>query len=169
MEANTILHYLAHYGTMFIFIIIFLEYLNVPGLAAAIIMPLVGIWCAQSGINLIFAIFISSIAGLAASIMLYFLGVFFGDKLINKYLNKYPKQKNYINKKIDYIREKGNIGVFISRFIPAVRTLISVPAGVVKLNFFKFTMYSFIAIAIYNSAFISAGFFLGNGVFKIIG
>ena len=85
------------------------------------------------------------------------------------YLNKYPKQKEYINKKIDYIRDKGNTGVFISRFIPAVRTLISVPAGLVKLNLTKFTVYSFIAIAIYNSIFISAGYLLGNSVFKYIG
>lgn len=169
MEANTIFQYLAQYGTLFIFIIIFLEYLNVPGLAAAIIMPLVGVWCAKSEINLLFAIFISAIAGLAASWILYFLGLFFGDVIVNKYLNKYPKQKEYINKKIDYIRDKGNTGVFISRFIPAVRTLISVPAGLVKLNLTKFTVYSFIAIAIYNSIFISAGYLLGNSVFKYMG
>ena len=169
MAANTILQYLAHYGMFFIFIIVFLEYLNVPGLAAAIIMPMVGIWCAQSGMNLIFAIFTSAIAGLAASWILYLLGLLFGDVIVDKYLDKYPKQKAYINKKIEYIREKGNAGVFISRFIPAIRTLISVPAGVVKLNFVNFTVYSFIAIAIYNSAFISAGYFLGNGIFKLIG
>ena len=89
MEANTIFQYLEQYGTLFIFIIIFLEYLNVPGLAAAIIMPLVGVWCAKSEINLLFAIFISAIAGLAASWILYFMGLFFGDVIVNKYLNKY--------------------------------------------------------------------------------
>lgn len=169
MAANTILQYLTHYGMFFIFIIVFLEYLNVPGLAAAIIMPMVGIWCAQSGMSLIFAIFISAIAGLAASWILYLLGLLFGDVIVNKYLDKYPKQKAYINKKIEYIREKGNAGVFILRFIPAIRTLISVPAGMVGINFAKYIIYSFIAITIYNGIFIIAGYFIGYGVFNIIG
>lgn len=81
MELNTVFQYLSHYGIAFIFIIIFLEYLNMPGLAAAIVMP----------------------------------------------------------------------------------------AGLLKLNFAKFITYSFVAIIIYNGAFISAGYFLGYGVFKIIG
>lgn len=169
MELNTVFQYLSHYGIAFIFIIIFLEYLNMPGLAAAIVMPVVGIWCSQSNINLILVIFVSSIAGVIASCILYFLGLYFGDFFINKYLSKYPKQKQFIEEKVKYIREKGNKGVFISRFIPAIRTLISMPAGLLKLNFAKFITYSFVAIIIYNGAFISAGYFLGYGVFKIIG
>lgn len=168
MEANVIFQYLTQYGILFIFIVIFLEHLNVPGLAAAIIMPLVGLWCAESGINLIFAILISTIAGLAASCILYFLGVFLGITILNRYLFRYPKQKAYIHEKINYIREKGNIGVFISRFIPAVRTLISFLAGIVKVEFLKFLSYSFLAIALYNTIFISAGYFLGNSIFKYV-
>lgn len=41
--------------------------------------------------------------------------------------------------------------------------------GIILLNLTKFTVYSFIAIAIYNSIFISAGYLLGNGVFKYMG
>ena len=41
--------------------------------------------------------------------------------------------------------------------------------GIILLNLTKFTVYSFIAIAIYNSIFISVGYLLGNGVFKYMG
>ncbi|BBF45455.1 hypothetical protein lbkm_4222 [Lachnospiraceae bacterium KM106-2] len=167
MDISSAFDCLARYGALFIFVIIFLEYLNVPGLAAAIVMPAVGIWCAKSGMNLIFAIFISVLGGLTASWILYFLGVFFGDVFMNRYLSKHPKQKEFIDKKVIYIREKGNAGVFIARFIPAVRTLISIPAGLVKLNFISFTAYSVVAITIYNAAFISAGYFMGAGALQL--
>ena len=44
MNANSILNYLSQYGVLFIFIIVFLEYLNLPGLPAGIIMPLAGFY-----------------------------------------------------------------------------------------------------------------------------
>lgn len=165
MELSSVFEYLARYGGVFIFIIMFLEHLNVPGLAAAIVMPAVGIWCAQSGMSLIFAIFLSVLGGLLASWVLYFVGLFFGTVVITKYLSRYPKQQAYIEKKIAYIKEKGNAGVFVSRFIPAVRTLISLPAGVLKLNFFRFTVFSVVAITIYNGVFISAGYLISQGIF----
>lgn len=168
MDLSSVFELFARYGSVFIFVIVFLEYLNVPGLAAAIVMPGIGIWCARSGISLIFAIILSVVGGMLASWVLYFLGVFFGDVLMNKYLNKYPKQKACIEKKIAYIREKGNTGVFISRFIPAVRTLISIPAGVVGLDFLRFSLFSVAAITIYNGAFISAGYFMGEGALRIL-
>ena len=52
MDANSILNYLSQYGVMFIFIIVFLEYLNLPGLPAGIIMPLSGLWISRGEIHL---------------------------------------------------------------------------------------------------------------------
>ncbi len=168
MDLNSLFEYFAHYGAVFIFVIVFLEYMNMPGLGAAIVMPAVGIWCSQSGINLIFAILISACAGVVASWILYFIGAFFGEVFMNKYLPKHPKQKEFIEKKVEYIREKGHVGVFISRFVPAVRTLIPIPAGLVRLDFIRFTAFSFVAITIYNGALISAGYFMGDQVFKLL-
>ena len=47
MDVNSILDYLAQYGVIFIFVIVFLEYLNLPGLPAGIIMPLAGLWISR--------------------------------------------------------------------------------------------------------------------------
>ena len=51
MNANSILNYLSQYGVLFIFIIVFLEYLNLPGLPAGIIMPLAGLWVSRGEMN----------------------------------------------------------------------------------------------------------------------
>ena len=74
MDANSILNYLSQYGLIFIFIIVFLEYLNLPGLPAGIIMPLAGLWISRGEMNFLFVLILSVIAGVIGSWVLYFLG-----------------------------------------------------------------------------------------------
>ena len=168
MDANSLLDYLSQYGTVFIFIIIFLEYLNLPGLPAGIIMPVVGLWVSRGNMNFLIVIIISVVAGLIGSWCLYFLGFYGGNFLLEKYTTKFPKQKQYIENKLEYLRSKGGKGVFISRLIPVARTIIAIPAGVLKMNFLKFTVYSAMGIFIWNIVFISAGYILGEGILKYI-
>ena len=54
-----VVEYFARYGLIFVFLIIFLEYLNFPGLGAAIIMPAIGMAVAKSGVNFFLALGIS--------------------------------------------------------------------------------------------------------------
>ena len=142
MDVNSILDYLAQYGVIFIFVIVFLEYLNLPGLPAGIIMPLAGLWISRGNMNFPFVLFLSVIAGVIGSWCLYFLGFYGGNFLLDKYINKFPKQKEYIDEKLEYLRSKGHIGVFISSLLPVARTIIAIPAGVLKMDFLKYTVYS---------------------------
>jgi len=168
MNANSILNYLSQYGLIFIFIIVFLEYLNLPGLPAGVIMPLAGLCISRGEMNFIFALMLSVIAGVIGSWVLYFLGFYAGNFLLDKYIKRFPKQKKYIDEKLEYLRSKGHMGVFISRLIPVARTIIAIPAGVLKMNFFKYTVYSAMGIFIWNTTLISAGYILGEGIFKYI-
>ena len=94
---------------------------------------------------------------------------YYNPFLLKKYTNKFPKQKDYIDEKLKYLKDKGHMGVFISRLIPVARTIIAIPAGVLKMDFLKYTIYSACGIFIWNGVFISAGYILGEGIFKYIG
>lgn len=168
MQIDSILNYLSQYGLVFIFIIVFLEYLNLPGLPAGIIMPTEGLWVSRGNINFLVVLILSVLAGVIGSWCLYFLGLYGGNFLLEKYTKKFPKQKQYIENKLEYLRSKGGKGVFLSRLIPVARTIISIPAGVLKMNFLKFTLYSVVGIFIWNTVFISAGYILGEGILKYI-
>ena len=117
MDANSLLDYLSQYGIVFIFIIIFLEYLNLPGLPAGIIMPVAGLWVSRGNMNFLIVVILSVVAGLIGSWCLYFLGFYGGNFLLEKYTTKFPKQKQYIENILEYLRSKGDKGVFISRLI----------------------------------------------------
>lgn len=157
-DINNILQYINQYGYIFLAIIVFLEYLNLPGLPAGIIMPAAGILVKYDGLNFIYTLIISVIAGLLGSFALYSLGYYCGKPILNKIQNKFPKLKKAIYKTYKYMDRYGNLGVLIARVIPVARTLISLVAGTFNVNFVKFTLYSVIGITIWNFAFIYAGY-----------
>ena len=66
------------------------------------------------------------------------------------------------------IRRKGCFGIFVSKLIPMVRTLISIPAGVLKINFVKYSISSAFGVFLWNLVFVGAGYFLGDAVFEHI-
>lgn len=93
MTMDVIMQYFARYGGIAIFVIVFLEYLNLPGFPAGVIMPLAGVWAARGNIKFIPALLITIAAGLAGSLILYYLGYKGGELFLQKYLNKFPKQR----------------------------------------------------------------------------
>ena len=74
MDTTLITNYFELYGGLAIFVIVLLEYLNLPGFPAGIIMPLAGVYAAKGGLSLLSAITISVAAGELGSWILYFLG-----------------------------------------------------------------------------------------------
>ena len=62
------------------------------------------------------------------------------------------------------IRQRGCLGIFISKLIPMVRTLVSIPAGVLKIDFLKYTLSSAMGVFVWNLIFVGAGYFLGDAV-----
>lgn len=164
MTMDVIMQYFARYGGVAIFVIVFLEYLNLPGFPAGVIMPLAGLWAAKGNIRFIPALIITVAAGLAGSLILYYLGYKGGELFLQKYLARFPKQRPAIEKKLAWIREKGSVGIFVSKLIPMVRTLVSIPAGVSKMNLVQYTVSSTLGIFLWNLFFVGAGYFLGDTI-----
>ena len=168
MTMEVIMEYFARYGGIGIFVIVLLEYLNLPGFPAGVIMPLAGIWAAKGQIHFIPALIITVAAGLTGSLILYWLGYKGGELFLQRYLNKFPKQRPVIEENLSWVKEKGSVGIFISKLIPMIRTLISIPAGVAKMNLAKYTVSSTLGIFVWNLFFVGAGYFLGDAVISYL-
>ena len=168
MTMEVIMQYFARYGGIGIFVIVLLEYLNLPGFPAGVIMPLAGLWAARGQIHFISALIITVAAGLTGSLILYWLGYQGGELFLQKYLNKFPKQRPMIEEKLSWVGEKGSVGIFISKLIPMIRTLVSIPAGVCKMNLAKYTLSSTLGIFVWNLFFVGAGYFLGDAVINYL-
>lgn len=83
---------------------------------------------------------------------------------MQKYLNKFPRQRPVIEEKLEWVREKGGVGIFVSKLIPMIRTLVSIPAGVSKMDLVKYTVSSTLGILVWNLFFVGAGYFLGDAI-----
>ena len=151
MDIQALTQYFLQYGAVFIFVIVLLEYLNLPGFPAGVIMPLAGIWAARGQIGLGMALLLALAAGL--------LG---GHVLLERYLKKFPAQRPVIEKNFAMLERRGAIGIFISKLIPMVRTVISIPAGVIRMNFIKYSVSSALGIFVWNFFLIGAGYWLGD-------
>lgn len=158
---DVVMQYMKDYGYIYLFIIVYLEYLNLPGLPAGIIMPAAGLLIARADMSFLYAIGLSVLAGLLGSYTLYGIGYFIGKPAVDKVYNKYKKVRPAVDKSIHYVEAYGNKGVFISRLIPVARTLISLVVGTVRMNLWTFTFYSIGGITLWNLVFILAGYVVG--------
>ena len=168
MDIQALTQYFLQYGAVFIFVIVLLEYLNLPGFPAGVIMPLAGIWAARGQIGLGMALLLALAAGLLGSWILYGLGRLGGHVLLERYLKKFPAQRPVIEKNFAMLERRGAIGIFISKLIPMVRTVISIPAGVIRMNFIKYSVSSALGIFVWNFFLIGAGYMMGDQVFHLL-
>lgn len=168
MDIQMLTEYFLRYGAFFIYLIVLLEYMNLPGFPAGLIMPLAGIWAAKGQISFPIVMILTVAAGMTGSWILYLLGRWGGPKVMGWYFKKFPKHQNVIEEKMEMLREKGSIGVFISKLLPMVRTLISIPAGMVQMNFVKYTVSSLLGIILWNLGFVGAGYFFGEAAIRVL-
>ena len=117
-------------------------------------MPAAGILASRNNQSIVLVVFISVVAGVLGSIVLYLIGYYGGAILLDKLGLKFPKVQPTIRKSSTILKEKGLFGVFLCRLLPVLRTIVSIIAGSVRMNFFKFLIYSTPGIFLWNLGFV---------------
>lgn len=128
---------------------------------AELILPLAGYWVFQGDFQLIPTIIAGTIGGTTGPLTLYLLGRYGGRPFIEKY-GKYIFIRSHQLDASDRFFEKYGGGVaFFGRFLPGVRTLISIPCGMAKMNVVKFSVFTFLAMLPITSVYVYLGYKLG--------
>jgi membrane protein DedA with SNARE-associated domain len=96
----------------------------------------------------------------------YILGYYLGGPVIKTLIHKYGKyiflnESHYLQAE-KFFREKWAITTFIGRFIPAVRQVISIPAGVFRMNFVVFSIWTILGAGIWNLILIAIGYYASD-------
>lgn len=165
---NYVINVMNKYGYFGILFLITIENIF-PPIPSEVILTLGGFMTKQEGVNLnLLGVIISSTIGsVIGAIMLYFVGFIFNKdrliKIVNSKLGKILHLKiDNIKKSDDNFNKNGNLTVLYSRFIPIVRSLISIPAGMNKMNFILFLIYTTIGSFIWNTVLVSLGALVGE-------
>jgi membrane protein DedA with SNARE-associated domain len=153
-----VLDYISKYGLIFLFVIVFLEYLSIPGIPSGVIMPAGGVLVAYGDYSFMVVFLLSMIAGILGSLILYFIGYYIGNSALDWVYNKFYKSRTSIDKVLSYFDKFGQRGIFICRLFPFARTWVSLIAGTVRSNIRTFILYSVLGMSIWNSLFITIGY-----------
>lgn len=114
----------------------------------------------------IFTFWGAFITGLLGSVFcamtIYFIGYFGGRPFINKYGKYFFMKEEDIKKSDSWFNKYGLLASLIGRNIPIIRTLISLPIGIMKLSFTKFIIYTTIGSIPWTFVFVYVGYALGS-------
>ncbi len=144
---------------LIIFIIMFLEALNLTGIPAIVIIPAIGVFIKNSGHSFFVVFAIASFASILGSIAYYLVSSKFGNVIYNFFFNKFPSTQKSLTKAKEVAEQYGAKMCLIGRMIPTVRTFISLMSGIFKVKFKDYIIYSSIGILVWNLVLISLGYF----------
>lgn len=144
-----------------IFFLMVAESALIP-IPSEIIMPFSGFLVSTGELDFVYVVLAGSIGNLAGSIIAYYAGSRLGREFILRYGKYVLLKKSHLELTESYFKKYGDRSTFIGRMLPAVRTYISLPAGLVRMNMKKFVVYTIIGSIIWNSALTYIGVQLGN-------
>jgi len=124
------------------------------------VMPFAGFLIVTESFSWTGVIFFSTLGSIIGSTISYYLGYWGGRPLVLKVGKYLLLDKSHLDATERYFTKKGDITILIARFIPVIRHLISVPAGIAKMNFWKFITYTIIGAACWNTILTVAGYYL---------
>lgn len=142
-----------------------------PPLPSEIILPLAG-FTAKLGnsFGLVEAIIWATAGSLLGAIILYWIARWFGRDRTRYWMAKIPLMNmSDVDKTEEFFTNHNRSTVFFGRMLPIFRSLISLPAGVVKMPMLQFIVLTTLGSAIWNTVLIGAGYVLGAGWTKVEG
>lgn len=161
-----ILHIIEQFGYFGVFFLILIE--NVfPPIPSEVILLISGFFSSYTSLSVFYMILASTLGSFLGAIILYYIGKIFNKerlkKIVNGRLGKilFLKEKD-IDKADEWFDNKGNKSVFFCRFVPIVRSLISIPAGMSEMPMGKFIIYTICGSMIWNTVLICLGYRLGS-------
>lgn len=163
---NFIFMVLEKYSYFGVFFLIFIENIF-PPIPSEVILLLSGFMTSYTSLNVMLMIIFSSFGSLFGAILLYYIGKILNKdrlkKIVRGKIGKvlFLKEKD-IDKADAWFDNKGNKSVFFCRFVPIVRSLISIPAGMSEMPMVKFIVYTFCGSLIWNTVLIRLGHTLSD-------
>lgn len=166
MFNETITELISSYGYLAIGGLIALENLF-PPLPSELILTFAGYLTLTTAVTVPGAIVAATIGAVAGALLLYLVGTFFNrEKLTTFAQSKVGKALGLSPEKVEkaenYFLTHGKTASFFGRFIPVVRSLISIPAGMSRYSLPKFLLFTSLGTALWNTVLIMAGRFAGN-------
>ncbi|TMF68734.1 MAG: DedA family protein [Chloroflexi bacterium] len=160
----------ASYGLLGVFVLMVGESCGLP-LPSEVIMPTAGLLAATGHMQggLIAAIVAGALANLVGSLIAYVLAARFGEPLLLGPGRYVGIRRHHLEMADGWFRRWGLLAVFIGRVLPVIRTYISFPAGLARIDLAKFSALTLIGALPWCAALALVGYLLGRNYDRISG
>ena len=158
---NFIVEMVSSLGYTGIFVMMFLESSFFPFPSEIVMVP-AGYLAARGEMNIFLAVFAGIGGSLAGAVFNYFLAMRFGRAFISRYGKYVLIKEETLQKMEEFFAKHGHISTFSGRLIPAVRQYISLPAGLAKMDIWKFSLYTSLGAGIWVLILTLLGYFIGQ-------
>ena len=158
---NIIIEAINNFGYLGVVLLIAIENIF-PPIPSEVILTFGGFATTISNITVIGTIIAATIGSVIGAIALYYIGRILNEERIDKIVeSKVGKilglSKEDIHKAFSWFDSKGKYAVFFGRFIPIVRSLVSIPAGMAKMAIIPFLALTTVGSLIWNTVLVTLG------------
>jgi membrane protein DedA with SNARE-associated domain len=144
-----------------IFLLMAMESSVIP-IPSEVVMPPAGYLAQQGKMNIGLVILSGTLGSLVGAYANYFVARWLGRPLVIKYGRYVWITEEHFNKVEAFFLSHGEISTFIGRLLPVIRHLISIPAGIARMNHWRFSLYTTVGAAIWVSILSWIGYFIGQ-------
>ena len=162
MVTTYIVEFINDYGYIGMFILMILEAVIIV-IPSEVILATGGILASKEIFSFWLVFLVGLLGSVFCAIAIYYIGYFGGNRFIDRYGKYFFMKREDIEKSNSWFNKYGLFGALIGRNFPIIRTLISLPIGIMRLSFIKFIIYTFIGSIPWTFLFVYVGYTLGNG------
>ena len=158
---------------LFVFLFMVIESSFVPFPSEVVVPPAAYLACTHSGIgadmNIVVVVLIATLGAMVGAFINYYLALWVGRPVVYRFADSRFGHACLIDRaKVEraeaYFDKHGAISTFIGRLIPAIRQLISIPAGLSRMNVGTFALFTFLGALVWNAVLALLGYWLSTAV-----
>lgn len=137
-----------------------------PPIPSELIMPLAGYLVSQGEMTLWGAVLAGTVGSTLGALALYWCGRRIGERRLKNFVDRHGRwltiSRNDVDRISGWFERHGGWTVLVCRMIPGLRSLISIPAGIHRMNVPKFLLYTVVGTALWTALLVCAGYLLGS-------
>ncbi len=148
-------------GYFGVFFLMVMESMVIP-IPSELVLPFAGFLISRGDFSFLSVMIASSLGSIVGSLISYYMGKYGGNAFVINFGKYVLLDEQDLKKAEQWFEKRGEYTIFISRFIPVVRHLISIPAGIGKMPLKRFVLYTIAGASMWNFILIYAGYLLGE-------
>jgi membrane protein DedA with SNARE-associated domain len=136
-----------------------------PPIPSEVVLPFGGFMTTTGTVTFVGVMVASTLGSVLGAVALYGLGAWFGRERIYRFVGRFQRYLSVtpedVKKAEGWFERYGSLTVFFCRMVPVMRSIISIPAGLVRMNLVTFSLYTLLGSLIWNAILVGVGALLG--------